>query len=48
MHLCSYGGPPAIAIFASNHRYKRESYRGSEFAPRVLADNDISVVMKAS
>lgn len=26
--------------------YKREAYRGSEFAPRVLADNNVSVVMK--
>ncbi|PSR73697.1 hypothetical protein PHLCEN_2v10616 [Hermanssonia centrifuga] len=43
----TWGGTPAIAIFASNHRYKRESYRGSNFAPRVLADNDISVVMKS-
>ncbi|KZT29292.1 hypothetical protein NEOLEDRAFT_1085063 [Neolentinus lepideus HHB14362 ss-1] len=42
----SWGGTPAIAIFATNHRYKRESYRGSEFAPRILADNDIRVVMK--
>ena len=25
--------------------YKREAYRGSEFAPRILADNNISVVM---
>ncbi|OCH94307.1 hypothetical protein OBBRIDRAFT_789441 [Obba rivulosa] len=43
----TWGGTPAIAIFATNHRYKRESYRGSEFAPRVLADNDIPVVMKS-
>lgn len=43
-----YGGTPAVAIFASNHRYKRESYRGSEFAPRVLVDNGIPVVMKVS
>ncbi|TFK55529.1 composite domain of metallo-dependent hydrolase [Heliocybe sulcata] len=42
----AWGGTPAIAIFATNHRYKRESYRGSEFAPRILADNDIRVVMK--
>ncbi|EPQ59082.1 hypothetical protein GLOTRDRAFT_113888 [Gloeophyllum trabeum ATCC 11539] len=42
----TWGGTPAIAIFATNHRYKRESYRGSEFAPRILADNDIRVVMK--
>lgn len=45
-HLHSWGGTPAIAIFASNHRYKRESYRGSNFAPRVLADNEIPVVLK--
>ncbi|CCM02332.1 uncharacterized protein FIBRA_04424 [Fibroporia radiculosa] len=43
----TWGGTPAIAIFATNHRYKRESYRGSEFAPRVLADNGIPVVMKS-
>lgn len=43
----TYGGTPAVAIFASNHRYKRESYRGSEFAPRVLVDNGIPVVMKS-
>ncbi|KAI0920873.1 hypothetical protein AcW2_006015 [Taiwanofungus camphoratus] len=43
----TYGGTPAIAIFATNHRYKRESYRGSEFAPRVLADEAIPVVMKS-
>lgn len=29
-------------------RYKREAWRHSEFAPRVLADNDIDVVMKVS
>ena len=28
------------------NRYKREAYRGSRFAPRVLADNGIPVVMK--
>jgi hypothetical protein len=40
------GGPPAAALFATNARYKREAYRGSEFAPRILADNGIKVVMK--
>ncbi|KAF8584419.1 carbohydrate esterase family 9 protein [Ramaria rubella] len=43
----TYGGAPAIALFASNFRKKREAYRGSEFGPRVLADNGIRVVMKA-
>lgn len=27
-------------------RYKKEAYRHSEFAPRILADNGIRVVMK--
>lgn len=40
------GGVPAAALFATNARYKREAYRGSEFAPRILADNGIKVVMK--
>ena len=44
----AYGHPPGIALFATHSRYKRESYRGSEFAPRVLADNGLQVVMKAS
>ncbi|KAH9935457.1 composite domain of metallo-dependent hydrolase [Fomitopsis serialis] len=43
----AYGHPPAVALFASNARYKREAYRGSEFAPRILAENGLSVVMKA-
>ncbi|KAJ3553840.1 hypothetical protein NM688_g3408 [Phlebia brevispora] len=42
-----YEHPPAIAMFAAFARYKREAYRHSEFAPRVLADNDIDVVMKS-
>jgi hypothetical protein len=41
-----YKAPPAVALFATNARYKREAYRGSEFAPRVLADHGIQVVMK--
>ncbi|KAG2142813.1 uncharacterized protein EDB93DRAFT_1338417 [Suillus bovinus] len=42
-----WGGTPAIALFASNFRKKREAYRGSEFAPRVLAEHGINVVMKS-
>lgn len=42
----SWGGTPTVAMFAEVHRYKRESFRGSGFAPRVLADNGIPVVMK--
>ena len=40
------GGAPSIALFANNFRKKREAYRGSEFAPRVLAEHGIPVVMK--
>ncbi len=40
------GGPPAIALFATNARYKREAYRGSEFSPAILADHGLKVVMK--
>ncbi|KAG2130176.1 uncharacterized protein EDB93DRAFT_1323346 [Suillus bovinus] len=43
----TWGGTPAIALFASNFRKKREAYRGSEFAPRVLAEHGINVVMKS-
>ncbi|KAK0237491.1 hypothetical protein EDD85DRAFT_769737, partial [Armillaria nabsnona] len=39
----TYGKPPAIALFATCARYKREAYRGSEFAPRILADNGLNV-----
>ncbi|ESK86843.1 carbohydrate esterase family 9 protein [Moniliophthora roreri MCA 2997] len=38
-----YGHAPGIAMFATTGRYKREAYRGSEFAPRVLADEGIDV-----
>ncbi|KAJ7722728.1 hypothetical protein DFH07DRAFT_1006316, partial [Mycena maculata] len=43
----SYESPPASAIFSSFSRYKREAYRHSEFAARILADNGLKVVMKS-
>ena len=43
----AYGKPPASALFSTNARYKIESYRGSEFAPKILADHGLPVVMKA-
>ncbi|KAJ7021523.1 carbohydrate esterase family 9 protein [Mycena alexandri] len=43
----TYGPTPAIAIFATNARYKREAYRHSEFAPRILAENGMTVLMKS-
>ncbi|KAF8530567.1 hypothetical protein BU17DRAFT_35761 [Hysterangium stoloniferum] len=42
----AWGPPPALAIFATFARIKREAYRGSEFAPRILADNGLRVIMK--
>ncbi|CCO35688.1 hypothetical protein BN14_09806 [Rhizoctonia solani AG-1 IB] len=39
--------PPAVALFATNARYKYEAYRGSEFAPKILHDNELKVVMKS-
>ncbi|KAJ6469481.1 hypothetical protein C8R45DRAFT_432289 [Mycena sanguinolenta] len=43
----AYGHPPAVAMFATHARYKREASRGSEFAPHILADNALDVVMKS-
>ncbi|KAJ7765048.1 hypothetical protein DFH07DRAFT_902839 [Mycena maculata] len=44
----TWGGSPSVALFATNHRYNFGSYRGSEFAPRVLSDAGIPVVMKSA
>ncbi|KAF5354651.1 hypothetical protein D9756_005354 [Leucocoprinus leucothites] len=43
----AYGKTPAIALFATCARYKREAYRSSEFAPKILARNGITVIMKS-
>ncbi|KAG2046505.1 hypothetical protein BDR06DRAFT_985564 [Suillus hirtellus] len=43
----TWGGTPAIALFASNFRKKREAYRGLEFTPWVLAEHGINIVMKS-
>lgn len=43
----AYGNTPAIAMFATFSRYKREAFRHSEYAPRILAENDIPVIMKS-
>jgi imidazolonepropionase-like amidohydrolase len=43
----SYGHTPAVALFATNARYKREAYRASEFTPRILAEHGIQVAMKS-
>ncbi|KAI0089202.1 hypothetical protein BDY19DRAFT_889764 [Irpex rosettiformis] len=39
----AWGGTPTISLFATVGRMKREAYRASPFAPRILADNDIPV-----
>ncbi|KAF9029564.1 composite domain of metallo-dependent hydrolase [Hymenopellis radicata] len=39
----AYGTLPLPSVA----RYKREAYRGSEFAPKILAENGIKVVMKS-
>ncbi|KAH9913691.1 uncharacterized protein BXZ73DRAFT_106870 [Epithele typhae] len=43
----AYGHPPASALFATEARYKREAFRGSEFAPKILAEHGLQVVMKS-
>ncbi len=43
----TYGGPPAVALFATNARYKREAWRGTEYAPKILEENNITVIMKS-
>ncbi|KAF8206096.1 hypothetical protein K438DRAFT_1817821 [Mycena galopus ATCC 62051] len=43
----AWGNLPAIALFASNARKKREAYRASEFGPRIIADNRLPVIMKS-
>ncbi|KAG8892176.1 hypothetical protein FRB99_002905, partial [Tulasnella sp. 403] len=43
-----YGGKPAVALFATNARYKQEAYRGSEFAPKILNEAGFQVVMKVA
>lgn len=35
-------------MFATEGRYKREAYRASEFAPRILAEHGLQVVMKVN
>jgi len=43
-----YGGvPPTVAIFATNARYKKEAYRGSEFAAKVLTEAGLDVAFKS-
>ncbi|PFH51544.1 hypothetical protein AMATHDRAFT_175162 [Amanita thiersii Skay4041] len=44
----AFGAPPALALFAVNSRETAEAYRASEFAPRILSANGLSVLMKAS
>ncbi|EEB89859.1 hypothetical protein MPER_11999, partial [Moniliophthora perniciosa FA553] len=36
---------PTVGLTATNYGYNRESYQGSPFAPRVLHDHNVSVIM---
>jgi hypothetical protein len=40
------GPTPGVALFANNARYKREAYRGTPFAPKILASEGIQIAMK--
>ncbi|SGY68039.1 BQ5605_C004g02842 [Microbotryum silenes-dioicae] len=40
----AYNNTPAVAIFATNGRYKREAWRGSEYAAKIHSENNITVV----
>jgi len=35
-----------VALFANNARYKREAYRGTPFAAKILASEGLEVAMK--
>ncbi|KAK4688544.1 hypothetical protein P7C73_g1572, partial [Tremellales sp. Uapishka_1] len=42
-----YKHPPCVAIFAAFSMYKQESYRSSWYAPKILSDAGLEVVMKS-
>lgn len=44
--VSSPGQTPGVAIFANNARYKREAYRGTPFAAKILASEGIEIAMK--
>ncbi|KAF8322076.1 hypothetical protein DL93DRAFT_2071836 [Clavulina sp. PMI_390] len=41
------GVTPGVAVFATNARYKREAYRGTEFAPKILHEHGIPIAVKS-
>ncbi|CDO69917.1 hypothetical protein BN946_scf184568.g3 [Trametes cinnabarina] len=43
----SYGDIPVIVLSTNGARAKRETYRGSEFSPRILADHGFLIAMKS-
>ncbi|KAI0776137.1 composite domain of metallo-dependent hydrolase [Trametes elegans] len=44
----TYGGIPTIAVLMDSSRSSRESYRGSVFAPRILADYGVPIAMESN
>ncbi|KAM0792660.1 hypothetical protein ACM66B_002440 [Microbotryomycetes sp. NB124-2] len=43
----AFNNTPAVAVFATQARYKREAWRGTEYAPRISAQNNLTVIMKS-
>ncbi|KDN45504.1 hypothetical protein RSAG8_04828, partial [Rhizoctonia solani AG-8 WAC10335] len=43
----AYGKSPALALFSNFARYKREAYRASPYAPKILNENGLRVIMKS-
>ena len=43
----TYGGKPAVAMFATNARYKQEAYLGSQYAPYILDQAGYEVMFKS-
>ncbi|KAI9064852.1 composite domain of metallo-dependent hydrolase [Trametes sanguinea] len=43
----TFGDAPTIALSFADARSKRETYRASEFSPRILADHGFAIAMKS-
>ncbi|KAK4046878.1 hypothetical protein OIV83_005774 [Microbotryomycetes sp. JL201] len=43
----AYNNTPAVAVFATQARYKREAWRGTEYAPFILDQSNLTVIMKS-
>lgn len=43
----AYGHAPTVCLFATFSMYKTEGYRNSFYAPKILSDAGLDVVMKS-